>query len=109
MYLFRCNDNTNIRATMYKSVARVKLRHTRCACSERVVLRVCALLALAGPPSEITICTHTHTHTQRECDIDIMEEASTCSPVDMYIQGQLVMLTETVASMVASMVATPMM
>ena len=55
--------------------------------------------------------THTHTHTTRagSCEIDIMEEASTCSPVDMYIQGQLVMLTETVASMVASMVATPMM
>ena len=54
---------------------------------------------------------HTHTHTTRAgtCEIDIMEEASTCSPVDMYIQGQLVMLTETVASMVASMVATPMM
>ena len=50
---------------------------------------------------------HTHTHTTRagSCEIDIMEEASTCSPVDMYIQGQLVMLTETVASMVASMVA----
>ena len=28
---------------------------------------------------------------------------------DMYIQGQLVMLTETVASMAASMVAKPMM
>ena len=70
---------------------------------------MCALLALAGPPSEITICTHTHTTRAGSCEIDIMEEASTCSPVDMYIHGQLVMLTETVASMVASMVATPMM
>ena len=69
---------------------------------------MCALLALAGPPSEIAICTHTHTHTHTtragSSQIDIMEEASMCSPVDMYI-GQLVMLTETVASMVA----TPMM
>ena len=70
---------------------------------------MCALLALAGPPSEIAICTHTHTMRAGSCEIDIMEEASTCSPVDMYIHGQLVMLTETVASMVASMVATPMM
>ena len=54
---------------------------------------------------------YAHTHTMRagSCEIDIMEEASTCSPVDMYIHGQLVMLTETVASMAASMVATPMM
>ena len=52
---------------------------------------------------------HTHTMRAGSCEIDIMEEASTCSPVDMYIQGQLVMLTETVVSMVASMVATPMM
>ena len=51
--------------------------------------------------------THTHTHTMRagSCEIDIMEEASMCSPVDMFIQGQLVMFTETVASMIA----TPMM
>ena len=53
---------------------------------------------------------HTHTHTRAgSCEIDIMEEVSTCSPVYMYIHGQLVMLTETVVSMVASMVATPMM
>ena len=82
-----------------------------CMLREGCLTCVCALLALAGPPSEITICTHTHTHTRRagSCEIDIMEEASTCSPVDMYIHGQLVMFTETVVSMVASMVATPMM
>ena len=80
-----------------------------CMLREGCLTCVCALLALAGPPSEITICTHTHTRRAGSCEIDIMEEASTCSPVDMYIHGQLVMLTETVASMVASMVATPMM
>ena len=39
---------------------------------------MCALLALAGPPSEIAICTHTT--RAGSCEIDIMEEASTCSP-----------------------------
>ena len=79
-------------------------------CMLREGCLTCVCTVGTGWPTLSDCHMHTHTHTTRagSCEIDIMEEASTCSPVDMYIQRQLVMLTETVASMVASMVATPM-